>query len=278
MDALSPDHSAMLPVRDWRAAYASVAGTSHVRTGLPCQDASGCRVLGPVLVAAVADGAGSVPLAAEGAQLTVERFLTGIGDAAQADPALDFLTLGYVRDWLAALRMEMMGLGEAPLEDYACTLLGAVIGEGVAVFVQIGDGAIVTSEGEGLDWVFWPQNGEFANSTCFVTQDDAADILMYARREVDVMEVALFSDGIERLVIDLAARKVHAPALRPILDWLATSDAAADAPSPALLAYLGSAHVTRRTDDDTTLVIATRAALAVETRAALAVATRAAPP
>lgn len=262
MDDFSPSGagSATLSTREWRAAYASVVGTSHSRTSLPCQDASGCRVLGPVLVAAVADGAGSVPLAAEGAQLTVARFLAEIGDAAVVDPALDFLTLGYARDWLAKLRMTLMGLGASPLEDYACTLLGAVIGDGVAVFMQIGDGAIVTSEGAALDWVFWPQNGEFANSTCFVTQDDAADILMFSRREQGVQEVALFSDGIERLVIDLAARKVHEPALRPILDWLAGSDALPDAPSPALLAYLGSAHVTRRTDDDMTLVVAARAA------------------
>ena len=262
MDELSSDRTLLdiTPARDWRAAYASVVGSSHVRTGLPCQDASGCRIVGPVLVAAVADGAGSVPMAAEGAQLTVARFLDEIGDAALADPALAFLTLGYARNWLSALRQALRDLGSAPLEDYACTLLGAVITEGIAVFMQIGDGAIVASSGAALDWVFWPQNGEFANSTCFVTQADAADILMFARREQDIQEVALFSDGIERLVMNLAARKVHAPALRPILDWLAGTHEAPDAPSPALLAYLGSAHVQRRTDDDTTLVVATRGA------------------
>jgi len=243
----------------WRAAYASVAGTSHARTGLPCQDSSGCRVVGPVLVAAVADGAGSVKRAEEGAALTVASFLDHMAEHAASDPALDFLTVGFTRDWLTALRAALgVKAKDAPLEDFSCTLLGAVIGAEASVFVQIGDGAIVVAGSAGLEWVFWPQNGEFANSTCFVTQDDAADILMFARRDGAVQEAALFSDGIERLVLNYAARTVHAPALRPILDWLATCAPDAPNPSPALLSYLASDHVTRRTDDDTTLVVATR--------------------
>ena len=48
----------------WRTAHASVIGTSHTATGAPCQDAGDCEVLAAadgseILVAAVADGAGS---------------------------------------------------------------------------------------------------------------------------------------------------------------------------------------------------------------------------
>ncbi len=54
---------------------------------------------------------------------------------------------------------------------------------------------------------------------------------------------------------------MHSPSLRPILGWLAGTAPPADgAASPVLAAYLDSANVNRRTDDDKTLVMATRAA------------------
>ena len=45
----------------WRVIRASVQGTSHAKTGQPCQDSSSVGVGAPdgMLVAAVADGAGS---------------------------------------------------------------------------------------------------------------------------------------------------------------------------------------------------------------------------
>ena len=46
----------------WRVTGASVPGVSHLRSGLPCQDAHAWRQeAGGVLIAAVADGAGSAP-------------------------------------------------------------------------------------------------------------------------------------------------------------------------------------------------------------------------
>ena len=73
-------------------------------------------------------------------------------------------------------------------------------------------------------------------------------------------EVAVFSDGIERLVLDMANKEVHSPAFKPIFEWLSGIEPdRTGEPSKALLAYLASDHVNRRTDDDKTLVMATRA-------------------
>jgi hypothetical protein len=133
--------------------------------------------------------------------------------------------------------------------------------------VQIGDGAMVVVDGNAADprCVFWPQHGEFANSTFFVTQDAAEDVLMLARTtSVDgpapVQEIAMFSDGLERLVLNFTTKDVHSPSLAPILGWLAGQEPTDVAgPNDALIAFLGSAQVNRRTDDDKTLVLATRA-------------------
>ena len=262
--------TAPLPVAPpWRTAYAAAIGTSHERSGTPCQDRAACRVVtGPdgreVLVAALADGAGSAGRAETGAELVVHSLMAAAADAVMS-PGLHDIGPAFFQGWLTSIRATLAARAQADgaqFGDYASTALAAIIGTDTAVFAQIGDGAIVLSDGEGvpLTWVFWPQHGEFANQTCFVTQDDAAERLVFTRRDTaSIREVALFSDGLERLILDLSTRTVHTPALRPILDWLATCDGPAPDPSPALEAYLASDHVNRRTDDDKSLIVATRA-------------------
>ena len=258
-------------MRPWRTAYASVIGTSHAKTGAPCQDAGGCRVVKAhdgrdVLIAAVADGAGSAKRSEAGATLAVSLFLAEFSEAVSADPDLLGLSQDFVNDWLDSTRDAIAAQAEAEgLEprDFACTFLAAIVGRSELVCFQIGDGAIVVSDGEMGTYrsVFWPQHGEFANTTNFITQDHVHDVMAFERSDLAVQEIALFSDGIERLVLDLSAKSVHAPSLRPIFDWLAgTEPVASDGdPTGALVAYLGSEHVNRRTDDDKTLVMATRA-------------------
>ncbi len=248
----------------WRTAYASAAGTSHARTGAPCQDAGRCEVVvaddgGEVLIASVSDGAGSAAHSEHGARLAVDSFHRAFNSLARAQPDLGFFDEACAHAWLADLQTEIAGLADGtPSADYACTFLGAVVGPSAAVFLQVGDGAIVVGAGEGHDWVFWPQHGEFANSTFFVTMAEADQVMAFARRDDPVCELAMFSDGLERLVLDMRARTVHSPSLRPILDWLAGQAPSDGAPSPVLAAYLGSANVNRRTDDDKTLVMAIR--------------------
>ncbi len=263
--------------RAWRTACASVIGTSHAATGVECQDAGRCAVVQDrtgtdVLVAAVSDGAGTAPCSAKGAALTTDAFLDGISAELCRDAGdLAFLDRDYAIRWLAGVRAEIETLAATEgrsTRDYACTFLGAVVSDRFAVYIQIGDGAMVVAEGSSRQprCVFWPQHGEFANSTFFVTQEAAQEVLMLDRSEsadehAKVREIAMFSDGLERLVLNFATKEVHAPSISPILEWLAAQNPAdAAGPNDALVAYLGSQHVNRRTDDDKTLVLATRAA------------------
>ena len=250
--------------RLWRTAYASVLGTSHLKTGSPCQDAGGCIVVpaadgGEVLIAAVADGAGTAKRSEAGASLAVSRFLH---DFAETDPAS--IDRPFVVQWIGSVQSEIatMAADEGnQVRDYACTLLGAVVAGSGAVYFQIGDGAIVVGGGEvgEYDWVFWPQHGEYANVTNFLTQEQAAETLEFETGG-PVREIALFSDGIERLVLNFSARAVHSPSFRPIFKWLAGMEPGSkQQPAEALINYLGSDHVNKRTDDDKTLVMATRA-------------------
>ena len=259
----------------WRTAIASAAGTSHVRTGTPCQDAGRCEVLEPddggqVLIASVSDGAGSASHSEHGAGLAVGSFHRTFSSLVREQPGLGFFDEDCARRWLTDLQHEITAVADGNglrAQDYACTFLGAVVGPTASVFVQVGDGAIVVADGQtggGHAWITWPQHGEFANSTFFVTMEEAADIMAFTRREATdgggVRELAMFSDGLERLILNMQTRSVHSPSLRPILDWLARTDLpATGATSAVLAAYLDSPNVNRRTDDDKTLVLATRA-------------------
>ncbi|HKW52646.1 MAG TPA: PP2C family serine/threonine-protein phosphatase [Stellaceae bacterium] len=253
----------------WRYAYASVAGTSHEKSGAPCQDAGACRVVetsagGSILLAMASDGAGSARRSEEGARLAVALFLDQFGQACR-ERGIAAIDRPFILAWLTRLRRRIWArAARAGIRagDYACTALGAVIADDRAVFFQIGDGAIVVAGRDDhgdYDWVFWPQHGEFANTTNFVTQRDAARALEIEMHTGAIDEVALFTDGIERLVLDLRAKTAHAPFFRPLFGWLAaTKPPETSETSPALVNYLGSKQVCDRTDDDKTLVMATR--------------------
>lgn len=262
--------------RRWRTAFASVVGTSHTKNGSPCQDAGGCRILetadgGEILLLAASDGAGTATRSEVGAALAVQSFLDRFGGAALRDPSLAIIDRAFVDHWLAEFQEAVVALAGSEanqVRDYSCTLLGAVIGPSSAAYVQIGDGAIVVGGEEPGEyiWIVWPQHGEYANQTYFLTQDNAAEALVFETGN-PVNEIAVFTDGIERLVLDLATMTVHSPAFRPIFGWLAgTEPDRSGRASEALIAYLGTDHINRRTDDDKTLVMASRAAAAPEDR------------
>jgi hypothetical protein len=213
------------------------------------------------------DGAGSASRSLDGATLAVDRFLRDFGDASRQS-GLDGITKEFVEDWLSRVRSEIWNRAEThdlSPREFACTILGAVVGYGRAAFFQIGDGAIVVSnraEPDDYGWVFWPQHGEFANQTNFITQDNALEVLEFELEERCVDEIAIFTDGIERLVLDLREKTAHAPFFRTLFGWLVKAEPAPVGEeitaSEVVSRYLGSKRINDRTDDDKTLILASR--------------------
>ena len=170
----------------------------------------------------------------------------------------------HALDWLDGVHKaiaEAAGAEGATMRDYAATMLFAVIAPEGSVFCQIGDGAIVVSGAQG-DWrrVFEPERGMYVNETYFVTQDDASGHLQFVHRHDAISEVALFTDGLERLLLDEALGDAHAPVFEKMFGPIrATTEAGkSEGLSEALAIYLGSPAVATRTDDDVTLLIAAR--------------------
>ena len=237
----------------WGTASASVIGTGHLRHQTPCQDFSLCSLNNDTLICAVSDGAGTASHSDVGARIAVTHFIRSFRDIADV-AAIDRDDMGRFLASLVELLDEEASNNQAAVGDYACTLLGVVASPSRIAYFQIGDGAIVIPSGEPgtYDGVFWPQHGEYANTTNFVT-DANAQAVFQLRGEAVVSEFAIFSDGLERLILHEATRRVHAPALRPIFDWFRTAEADREA-TQALTAYLESDHINMRTDDDKSVV------------------------
>jgi len=211
----------------WRFASASVVGTSHERSGAPCQDNHACRVLPdqnkvPILVVVVSDGAGSADKSEIGSALACCSIIEQAQGFFEAGRTVRNFTKEDADKWVRVVRGRIGKQAEddnGMMRDYACTLLVAIVSEDASAFFQLGDGAIVGSAANN-DWccVFWPQRGEYANKSAY-------------------------APFFERMIVPVRA-----------------STACEQDPqlSQALNTYLASPLITARTDDDKTLVLATR--------------------
>jgi hypothetical protein len=247
----------------WKLLFQSVRGPAHVRSGQPCQDHCLVRLhrtrYGPVLILACADGAGSAPFADVGARVAC-RGIVRAARAALHESPLAGVDRTAVLGWLGCVRADLSKTArthEAPVHEFACTLLLALVCEESAVFAQVGDGVIVTPHADGYRALFWPQSGEYANTTNFATDEAFADHLDFAHHPQRVDEVALLTDGLQGLALNLTARSVHAPFFRPMFARLRASRPG-EGLALALSRFLDSPAVNARSDDDKTLILATR--------------------
>ena len=257
----------MIEKGGWRYVQATVPGVAHRVSGSECQDACAVQALtlsngSLALALTVADGAGSALRSQEGAEQACQTLLAEctawLTQATDADwnPALAESWLERVQ---TALKQQATDAG-LPAREFACTLLGAVIAVDRALFLQIGDGAIIINAGDGYRPVFWPQGGEYPNETFFVTDANAAESLECALLTEPIIEIALLTDGLQPLALHYQSRQAHEPFFRPLFQCLR------DYPetgcllelAAALERFLDSPAVNQRTHDDKTLILASR--------------------
>lgn len=256
----------------WRVVGAAVRGVSHERTGTPCQDAQGFRVLADgTLLVAVADGAGSARYSDQGARRAVSRVLRFITKALAADAPVS------AQEWQRLLRRafnsarkavlktaEAANGGGNPAREFACTLTCAVASGDWLAVGQVGDGAAVAAGPDGgLFTITRLQRGEYANETHFLTQADALDQLVIDVVETPVSALAVMSDGLIRLALRMPAQEPHVPFFQPLLNFVESSADETEA-ARQLSAFLASERVNARTDDDKSLVLAVRVPAEVE--------------
>ena len=245
---------------NWIALGESVAGTSHLARNAPCQDAFRVLPCGPGgawLMVAVADGAGSSSHGELGASLTCDEFAR----RASKRPSLQRCAAGRgsatCSPGCGASSLPPPSLAGGALRELACTALFALVGPETAGFGQVGDGFIVIGAGSDHRIVFWPEPAEYANATDFLTEDRYGAALQIEMTFERITEIAVLTDGLQRLALDFATRSPSPDFFRPLFRWLWAEPDTESLYEP-FRSFLDSPRVNARTDDDKTLVLAVR--------------------
>lgn len=246
----------------WRVVAASVCGTSHVKSQQLCQDAHHWQILPDnVLLAAVADGAGSASLGKVGSMVAVEAAIENLSLQQINQRALvddDFVRSLLTEAMVAALKaveLEAAACNKQP-QDLATTLIIMVATPEGAAVAQIGDGVAVAKDLQGnLLALTMPDSGEYINETTFLTSNDAIDTAQLRLWRQPIANVGVLTDGLQMLAINMAVGAPHKPFFLPLFDFVANIEDKSVA-KEQLVKFLRSDRITQRTDDDLTLVLA----------------------
>ena len=255
----------------WRVAAASAAGSSHVRDGIPNQDAVDHRLVetggGQVVVVAVADGAGSAPRSDEGSQVAVRAAVASIVEGINRRPTAAFsghLATSLVRRAIKKAKNAVVRHGRkhrVPTRDLACTLIVAVASERLATAAQVGDGAVIAFNIDrgSARTLCAAHSGEYANETTFITSRTRphriASVGHASGYGYDAL--ALITDGLQNLALKMPEREAFLGFWNPMLRDLAQTSEPEAVPG-RLHAFISSERVQSRTSDDVTIAIAAR--------------------
>ena len=139
---------------------------------------------------------------------------TLLHEVSRHDSLAEQITAEDATGWLQRVRSAIQDYADAQecgVEAFHATALLAILGANRSVFVQVGDGGWVVEDAGGFHAATWPQTGEYANVTIFVTSSNALDQAQFRVVEGPARAVAGFTDGVQGLCLDLAARCPHSP-------------------------------------------------------------------
>lgn len=210
------------PIGVWRTVVASATGKRHQASHHHCEDVVGRSAHRGVHVIALADGAGSVSLAREGATIAVNAVIEHMSKhfeqlvSVPSKVGRKRLIEHVRRVLIQEARRRQVQLGEL-----ACTLLLAASDGKTLIVGQIGDGRVAVRSADSKSWIsaLEPSRGEHANETCFATSSGYLDNFEYAilsARKYDAC--TLMSDGAEASLFN-RSRQEYAKAIDTMASW-----------------------------------------------------------
>jgi hypothetical protein len=250
----------------WKTIGQCATGISHSFINIECQDALHHTIVydtegNEILVATVSDGAGSALYAAEAADMVTRHAKDYITKLLQEQEKITETHIYALTEDIYDLLAVAATNNNVTIDEYSCTLLGAIVAQQYAVFYQIGDGAIIRTDDSGVyTTVWWPHNGEYLNTTSFITDHVSMPALQVVMLEETINEIALFTDGLQMLALNMNTMTVHQPFFTGLFHHLRHADSKdkIDLLNIKLAQYLDSTAINDRTDDDKTLFLATR--------------------
>lgn len=251
----------------WRYVDGFAVGLSHRANHTPCQDRCVCAVVpsgdgGDVFVTIVSDGAGSAAHSERGAQLVCDTLLELVSGCVRPSSDLDRIEDELARSWFLAARESLRAAAremEVDIRELAATALLAVASDHQTLCARIGDGGIVVrrTPDAPFEVALWPESGEYANQTFFITDDAAAERITIARFD-DVSDVVAFTDGLQYLALEHATRTAFSPFFVPLVAAVRSAGGTNGKLRTQLIDYLNSPAINERTDDDKALAVGCR--------------------
>jgi hypothetical protein len=248
----------------WRHIAQSLQGPSHVADGTRCQDCNGVCLLGEgaaaTVVACIADGAGSARFADAGSTIACKSILENANAYFSGRGTFQDFDRNDALRWCDDIHSRIRAAAaerDCQARELATTLSVVIAAPQSSTFFQIGDGVIVLRCRGVYGVVFWPQSGEYANSTNFLTSDDYQEQLDFLTIKSGCSNFALLTDGLERLALSFNQQTPHAPFFEPLFKALRNTDDLAGL-TEGLRKFLASDSVRLRSDDDKTLIVASR--------------------
>lgn len=251
----------------WKAIGKSIAGTSHIAVNKPCEDALSFTVATndkeeEALLCCISDGAGSASHAATASNLVATR-ATELLERTIRENQITEATVYKVAETIYDELQQMASENNTPISEFAATMLACVITPRTSAFLQIGDGAIVRKNETGnYHLIWWPQTGEYHNTTFFLVDDEHMPNLKVLITDEPTAEVALLTDGLQMLALSVETQNAYQPFFEGLFAPLrhATDKDKISLLNGKLKEWLNSPAINNRTDDDKTLFLATRLA------------------
>ena len=253
----------------WKVGGVSVTGFSHIDDDTPCQDAHKFRIKDDgTLVAAIADGAGSARHSHVGAKAFVD---TVVNDLCALPSMSEFQTdvlAKKLAESVNATKEQLVRHGgklaededTVDIADFHATLLVVVTNGSNGAFFHVGDGAACGYTRGGNDTnltMTRPHNGEYANETYFVTQDNWEENFRVTPFVESHDSILLMSDGVTPMGM---LQNCTAPAfekfVNPIVGYIEKNDN--EVAHAAVTATLSREEIRSITGDDKTFLWAIR--------------------
>lgn len=208
----------------------------------------------------MSDGAGSASHGGEGAALVCRSFSTSACKHLLSTASLPSET--DAAHWLDQTRDLISTVADRhslKSRDFAATLIFVVSSGANTMIFHIGDGCAVVRDAATAEWTapVWPAHGEYISTTSFVT-DEVPPVAQFAQLDTPISAVSVFSDGLERLVLDLQSRQPHARFFERMIKPVERYDGLGRNASLSkdLREFLNGGEINQRTDDDKSLILA----------------------
>jgi len=206
-----------------KIAGATITGRGHIKKNVPCQDKIFSTKNQDFSFIGLADGAGSCKHSDIGAELVVKELSKLLYKNFNK-----YYKLGYhgvSSRIISHLQVRLFVLAQnlrIAYKELSSTMLFVVKKDNRFIAGHLGDGVIGCLKENKLKVISSPDNGEYANSTIFVTASQAYKNLKLFKGELTNIEgFVLMSDGTEESLYNKKEQSL-AEGVNQMFNWLAT--------------------------------------------------------